>query len=89
MAIGARATDVMRMVLGEAGRLSVAGALLGIVAALALTRLLRGLLWSVEATDPLTFSAVPILVLLAALVAAAVPATGATRVDPAESLRGD
>jgi ABC-type antimicrobial peptide transport system permease subunit len=89
MAIGARGTDVMRMVLGEAGRLSVAGALLGIVAALALTRLLRGLLWSVEATDPLTFAVVPILVLFAALVAAAVPARRATRVDPAESLRGD
>jgi predicted permease len=89
MAIGARGTDVMRMVLGEASRLSVAGALLGIAAALALTRLLRGLLWSVEATDPLTFVAVPILVLLAALVAAAIPAKRATRVDPADSLRGD
>jgi putative ABC transport system permease protein len=89
MAVGARGRDVIRMVLGEAGALAAAGAALGVAAALAATRLLSSVLWSVQASDPLTFIAVTLLVMLAALIAAALPARRAARIDPARTLRSD
>jgi putative ABC transport system permease protein len=89
MAVGARGRDVIRMVLGEAGALAAAGAALGAAAAFAATRLLSSLLWIVEAGDPLTFIAVTLLVMLAALIAAALPARRAARIDPARTLRSD
>jgi ABC-type antimicrobial peptide transport system permease subunit len=87
LAIGAHASDVAAMVLGEAGRLAAAGTAVGILAALALTRLLDSLLWEVGATDPVTFAAVSLLVLAAGLAAAAIPARRATRIDPAQTRR--
>lgn len=89
MAIGANAPDVIRMVINEAARLAATGAAVGLLAALALTRLLDSLLWNTGTTDPLTFAAVPLLVLLAALAAAAIPARRATAIDPAQTLRSD
>jgi putative ABC transport system permease protein len=89
MAIGARPADVVRMVLGEGGRLAIAGVVLGSVLALAGARLIRGLLFDVSATDPLTFAAVAVGLLTVALVASYVPARRATRVDPLIALRGD
>jgi putative ABC transport system permease protein len=91
MALGARASDVIRLVVRQGLVLALAGVAIGIVGALALTRLLTSLLsdllFNVGAADPVTFLAIPILVLIVALGACFVPAHRATRVDPMEALR--
>jgi putative ABC transport system permease protein len=87
MALGAPRAGVLRMVLGRAFALTLAGTLLGIGAALGATRLLQGLLFGVSTTDALTFGAVPVLLVVVALVAAYVPASRATRIDPTVALR--
>ena len=89
MAIGARPADVVRMVLTEGGRLAVTGVAVGSVAAMAGARLIRGLLFEVSATDPLTFMAVAAGLLGVALLASYIPARRATQVDPMIALRGD
>jgi predicted permease len=86
-AIGAQRGDILRLVFGQAMRLSLAGIAAGAVAALVLTRLIGQMLYHVAATDPLTFAAVSLLFLLVAMVASYVPAWRATRVDPLEALR--
>jgi len=87
MAIGARPADVLRMVIGEGGRLAVTGVLIGSAIAIAGGRLIRGLLFNVSATDPLTFAGVAIGLLAVALLASYIPARRATRVDPMTALR--
>jgi putative ABC transport system permease protein len=87
IAVGADAADVMRMVLGQAARLAGAGVLIGLAAALALTRLMRGLLYEVSATDPPTFAAVGLTLLAVSLLASYLPARRAARVDPVTALR--
>ncbi|MGP8175517.1 MAG: ADOP family duplicated permease [Terracidiphilus sp.] len=87
MAIGAQRSDVLRLVLGEAARMAALGVVIGIVASLAVTRLLSSLLFGVSATDPLTFAGVAALLSLVALTAAYVPARRAMRVDPVTALR--
>jgi putative ABC transport system permease protein len=77
------------MMLGEGGRLAVAGVAAGSLVALAGARLIRGLLFEVSATDPLTFAAVAAGLLAVALVASYIPARRATRVDPMTALRGE
>jgi predicted permease len=89
MAIGARPADVVRMMVSEGGRLAIAGVAVGSVAALAGARLIRGLLFEVSATDPLTFAAVAAGLLGVALLASYIPARRATRVDPMIALRGE
>ena len=89
MALGARAADVQRLVVGEALRLSAAGLLAGVAAALLLTRRVSGLLYQIPAHDPETFTAVAALLALVTLVAAWVPARRAGRVDPATALRAE
>jgi putative ABC transport system permease protein len=89
MAIGATPADVVRMVLDEGGRLAVAGVAAGSIVAFAGARLIRGLLFEVSATDPLTFGGVAIGLLGVALLASYVPARRATRVDPMIALRGE
>ena len=92
MALGATRRDVAWMVLGQSGRLVVAGVAAGLLLALAGARVLEGLLYGVRATDPTTFALVPIslaLVALVALVAAALPARRATRVDPIVAMRAE
>src|SRR5262249_6410145 len=79
---GARRADVFRLVAGETLRLTVAGAALGLAGALALTRLLGGLLYAVSPTDPLTFAAMALLFAAVALAASWVPARRAMRMDP-------
>src|SRR5262245_58207320 len=87
MAIGAKPADVVRMVLNEGGRLAVIGVALGSVIALAGARAIRGLLFNISATDPVTFIAVACGLLTIALLASYIPARRATRVDPMVALR--
>jgi len=87
MALGARREDVLGLVLGGALRLIGIGLLIGVPAALGLSQLLRGALYGVSATDPLTFILIPAVLASVALAATYVPARRATRVDPATALR--
>jgi ABC-type antimicrobial peptide transport system permease subunit len=87
MALGAQRGEVMRLVLGQGTKLTLLGVVLGITAAVALTHLMSSLLFSVSATDPLTFVGVGILLTLVALAACYVPARRAMRVDPMIALR--
>ena len=87
MALGAQRKDVLTLVLGEGVRLVLLGAAIGIAAALGLTRLMAGMLYGVSATDPLTFAAVPVVLLGVAMLACYIPARRAMRVDPMTALR--
>ena len=87
MALGASAPDVLRLVLGESGRLIALATSLGVVAALALSRFLRSLLVEVEPTDPATYVVTALALATVAVVATLLPARRATRVDPIEALR--
>jgi ABC-type antimicrobial peptide transport system permease subunit len=87
MAVGARASTVMRLVLRDGARLAVAGVVLGVGGAFALSGVMRGLLFEVAPTDPLTFTAAPLVLALTAMLACAIPAWRATRVDPNATLR--
>ncbi|HET9225374.1 MAG TPA: ABC transporter permease [Thermoanaerobaculia bacterium] len=87
MALGASQRYVVRQVVWQGARLALVGLAFGLMGSFVLTRFLSGLLFGVEATDPITFLAVPGLVLLAALLASWVPAQRATEADPMSILR--
>jgi putative ABC transport system permease protein len=87
MALGAQTGDVLRLVIGEGMKLALIGALLGLGGALALTRLLKTLLFEVSATDPLTFIVIAAALIIVALLACWVPARRAASMDPLVSLR--
>lgn len=87
MALGAERRDVLRLVLKQGLLLTGLGLILGLIAALTLTRLIPTLLYGVNTTDPLTFVAVVLLLAVVALLACWVPARRATRVDPMIALR--
>jgi putative ABC transport system permease protein len=89
MALGARAADVLRLVLGEGMMPVMVGAAAGIVAAVLATRSLRSMLFGVTPLDPVSFAAAPALLGAVALLACYVPARRATRVDPLVALRED
>jgi predicted permease len=87
MALGAKRSGVFRLVLGEGMRLAMIGTAVGIVAALAVTQWLEGLLFGVSAHDPLTLAGVAILLSSTVALATWIPARRATRVDPMVALR--
>jgi ABC-type antimicrobial peptide transport system permease subunit len=89
MALGATRRNVLGMVLGQGMRLTVAGLLAGLAAAIGLTRLLQAQLFNVKAADPATMAAVAAIVAAVALAACYIPASRATRVDPMVVLRDE
>jgi putative ABC transport system permease protein len=86
MALGAQKSDVLGMVIRQGMTLSVIGVVVGLAGAFGLTRLIANLLFGVEATDPLTFVAIPLLLLFVALVACYLPARRAARLNPIKAL---
>jgi putative ABC transport system permease protein len=87
MAFGAARRDVLRLVIGQGMKRALLGVGIGLAGALALTRVMRQLLFGVSSTDPLTFAGVALLLTLAALLACWLPARRATKVDPLTALR--
>ena len=87
MSLGAQAHQVLRMVLRQGMRLVVIGICLGLAGSLALTRLLRSLLYEISPADPLSFAVVPILLATVTLLACWLPARRAAKVNPMVALR--
>jgi predicted permease len=87
MAVGAKQSDVLRLILKQGATLSFVGVALGVIAAVGLSRLLSGLLYGVAPTDPITFVSVAALLTLVALAAYCIPARRATKIDPMLALR--
>jgi ABC-type antimicrobial peptide transport system permease subunit len=87
MAVGAGTGNVMQLVLGDGARLAGWGVAIGLAGAFALSGTIRGLLFEVAPNDPVTFMAAPLLLAVTAMVACAIPAWRATRVDPNATLR--
>ncbi|MBO0863236.1 MAG: FtsX-like permease family protein, partial [Chloracidobacterium sp.] len=89
MALGAQIRDVLQLIVGEGVKLSLAGSLVGLGGAWALTRLMKNLLFNLSATDPLTFIVTPLLLIVIALLACWIPAWQAGKVDPCVAIRNE
>jgi putative ABC transport system permease protein len=89
IALGASTRNVLRLVLGSAARVIVAGGVIGLAAAAALSRTISTFLFGVEPLDPATYASVGLVLALTAAIAAAAPAWRATRVDPVEAFRAE
>jgi putative ABC transport system permease protein len=89
MALGARSSDVLKMVLSQGAKLAGLGISLGLLGAFALTRVMSTLLFEVSVTDPVTFAVVAPLLAVVALLACYIPARRATKVDSMIALRGE
>jgi putative ABC transport system permease protein len=89
MALGAQPLDVLRMIVGQGMKLAMLGVVVGLAAALALTRLMSRLLFGVSATDPATFAFIVLLLTAVALLACYLPARRATRVNPVVALQNE
>jgi ABC-type antimicrobial peptide transport system permease subunit len=88
VALGAHASDIIRLVVRQGVTLALIGAAVGALAALASTRVLKSLLYSVSTTDPLAFAGVLVMLCVIALVASYLPARRAARLEPMDVLRG-
>lgn len=86
-ALGARRSDVLRMVLNEGMAMAAVGVIAGLASGLALTRVMASLLYEVSATDPAVFFALALVLFLVAILACLIPARRATRIDPMKALR--
>jgi putative ABC transport system permease protein len=86
-ALGASRADIMRFIVGEGARPVVAGTVIGVLASLASTRLIRGLLFGISSTDKATYLLAPAILLAVSLLATLFPALRAARIDPADALR--
>jgi predicted permease len=89
MALGAQGRDVLRLVLARALRIVVAGLIVGLAGAAAVTRVLQTFLFGVTPTDPIAFTIVTLLLMAVGLIAAWLPARRATRIDPCAALRAE
>ena len=89
MALGAQRTDVLKMVVRQGMVMSLGGVVVGVLGAVAATRLLSNWLYEIEATDPATFATVAVVLVGIALLATYVPAYGAARVDPVNAMRSE
>jgi len=89
VALGAKQFDVLRLVIGQGLKLTLGGLALGLVGAIAVTRVLSNVLYGISPTDPVSFLAVSVSLMLVAIAASYVPARWATRVDPIRALRSD
>jgi predicted permease len=89
LALGAANSDLLRLVLRYGLMMSLLGVAIGIISASALSRLLTGLLWNIQPTDPVTFVGVSLILCASALIAALLPAWNASRTDPIQTLRAD
>ena len=89
VALGASPSNVSRLVLSQAARLALSGTAIGVVASLALARLIRSLIFQVSPTDPATFISVSAVMIAVALLACYIPARRATRADPMQALRSE
>ena len=87
IAIGAQASDISRLVIGEAARMAAVGVIVGIAAAVALTRRLQALLYETSAVDPVVFAGVSAVLIAICLLASWLPARRAGRIDPMGALR--
>ena len=89
LALGAQTSNVLKLILGQGLKLAIVCVALGLLAAIAFTRLLKGLLFGISASDPLTFALIAALLVGVALLACWIPARRATKVDPLEALRSE
>jgi putative ABC transport system permease protein len=87
MALGAQRHEVVRTVVKDGAKLALAGLVIGAIAATAVTKFMKSLLFGVASTDPTTYVSVGILLMTVALLACYIPARRATRVDPIVALR--
>jgi ABC-type antimicrobial peptide transport system permease subunit len=87
MALGARRRDVFGLIIGQGLRMALVGVVLGIVAALGLTRFISSLLYGAQPTDPLTFVGVSVVLVVVVVLACYSPARRASNVDPMKALR--
>jgi putative ABC transport system permease protein len=89
LAVGSSQAQVVALILSQGLRLTAYGLFIGLIGAFALTRLVKGWLFGVNALDPATFVAVPLLILTVACCACVIPAWQATRIDPIQALRAE
>ncbi|HEX7296534.1 MAG TPA: FtsX-like permease family protein, partial [Pyrinomonadaceae bacterium] len=89
VALGAGRQDIMRLVLSHGMKMAIAGVVVGLIAALGLTRLMSTMLFGVKPTDPVTFGIISFVLMIVALLACYLPARRATKVDPLTALRSE
>ena len=89
LALGAGRNDILRLILTHGMKMAIAGVVVGLIAAFALTRLMSTMLFGVRPTDPATFAIIAFVLLVVALLACYLPARRATKVDPLTALRTD